>query len=155
MRYIALIIIGFFLIFTISCTNKNLQNDDKKIVFTKNAPKPIGPYSQAVIADDFIYVSGQIAIDETGEIINGNVVDETRLIMHNISNILKSAGSDLEDVVKVSIFMTDLMFSKEMNQAYGLFFDGKYPARETVQVAALPKNARVEISVIAYKANEK
>lgn len=127
------------------------QLKDKEIVYTEKAPKPIGPYSQAVIAGDFIYVSGQIAIDSTGKIISGTAAEETKVIMENIQIILKEVGAELYDIVKTSIFMIDLKEFGKVNEVYGSFFRGEYPARETVQVAALPKGAKVEISVIAYK----
>ncbi|MFZ5554645.1 MAG: RidA family protein [Bacteroidota bacterium] len=125
----------------------------KRIIYTENASKPIGPYSQGVLIDEkTLYVSGCVGIiPSTGEVIAGTVQDETRQIMQNLSAILKAAGMDFSNVVKATIFLTDMNDFAQMNEIYGSFFTGDYPARETVQVSKLPKNVRVEISVIAVK----
>lgn len=124
----------------------------KKIIQTANAPAPIGPYSQAVLTDRTLYVSGQICIDPTsGELMNTNIVSETRQVMKNIKAILSQAGMDFDNVVKTSIFVKDLNHFATINQTYGEFFTGDYPARETVEVARLPKDVNVEISCIAVK----
>jgi 2-iminobutanoate/2-iminopropanoate deaminase len=142
---------------TISAVNAEEKNEvsSKKIVFTDKAPKPIGPYSQAVIAGDYIFLSGQIALDTNGKMISGTAAEETKLIMQNIKAVLQEAGTELSDIVKTSIFLIDLNEFAKVNEVYGSFFVGEYPARETVQVAALPKGAKVEISVIAYKPKNK
>lgn len=127
------------------------QLRDKEIVFTDKAPKPIGPYSQAVIAGDFIYVSGQIALDTNGKMISGTAAEETKLIMQNIKAVLWSVHLDMSYIVKTTIYLTDLNDFAKVNEVYGSFFEKEYPARETLQVVALPKGAKVEISVIAYK----
>ena len=128
------------------------QEITKKTVFTELAPKPIGPYSQAVTAGNFIYLSGQIAIDmKTNQIVNNDIKKETEMIMENIKNVLEKAGSKLENIVKTTIYLTDIRLFTDMNEVYGKYFQGNFPARETVQVVALPKGARIEISVVALK----
>lgn len=123
---------------------------DKKIVFSENAPKPIGPYSQAVQAGNMLFVSGQIAIDPvSGQMINADIKTETRQVMDNIKAILQSAGADFARVVKCSIFVKDLNDFGALNEAYGEYFTSDPPARETVEVSRLPKDVKVEISCIA------
>lgn len=122
----------------------------KKVVNTTNAPAPIGPYSQAVEAGNFLFVSGQIpANPATGEIVSSDIKAETHQVMKNISAILSEAGLSFSNVVKTSIFLTDMQSFAQVNEVYGTYFTEQFPARETVQVAALPKNVNVEISVIA------
>jgi 2-iminobutanoate/2-iminopropanoate deaminase len=124
----------------------------KKIINTKDAPSPIGPYSQATIAGNFIFVSGQIPSHPfTGELIINDITIATNLVMENIGAILKEAGADYSEIVKTSIFLTDMKNFAEVNEVYGTYFEDKFPARETVQVSALPKGVNVEISVIAVK----
>ena len=122
----------------------------KKIINTPNAPAPIGPYSQAVLANGFLYISGQIAIDpDTQELILTDIKAETRQVMENIKAILNEAGMDFNNVVKCSIFISDMDNFGQINEVYGSYFTENFPARETVEVAGLPKNVNVEISVIA------
>ena len=125
----------------------------KKIIKTSKAPDPIGPYNQAIIVDNTLYVSGQIALEpKTMEIVNQNIDSETNQVMKNISEILKAADMDFTNVVKTTIFLVDMRDFTAINEIYGSYFDHKIaPARETVQVAKLPKNVRVEISVIAIR----
>ena len=124
----------------------------KKIIRTDNAPAPIGPYSQAVIAGNTLYISGQIAINPTnGNMETINVIRETTQVMENISAILKEAGYEFKDIVKTTIFLTDMNNFQSVNEVYGNYFSDNFPARETVQVSALPKNVNVEISVTAVK----
>ena len=120
----------------------------KKIIFTEEAPAAIGPYSQAVLVDQTLYVSGQIALSvyEAG----GTIEEETLQVMKNLGAILKAGGASFEQVVKCSIFLQDMADFSTVNQVYGQFFSVNPPARETVQVACLPKNVRVEISCIAH-----
>ena len=120
----------------------------KKIIFTEDAPAAIGPYSQAVLVDQTLYVSGQIALSvyEAG----GTIEEETLQVMKNLGAILKAGGASFEQVVKCSIFLQDMDDFSTVNQVYGQFFSVNPPARETVQVACLPKNVRVEISCIAH-----
>jgi len=126
----------------------------KKIIQSDQAPAPIGPYSQAVIAGNMIYVSGQIALHPaTGELVMSNLEAETRQVMENIRAILAQASVSFDAIVKSSIFLSDMAHFTRVNEVYASFFSGNYPARETVQVAGLPKNVNVEISVIAFLGN--
>ncbi len=122
----------------------------KKIIATTNAPSPIGPYSQAVLVNGTLYVSGQIAINSaTGLLILDNIIEETKRVMDNIKAILTEAGMDFTNVVKTSIFLSDMNNFAKVNEVYGSYFTKDFPARETVQVSRLPKDVNVEISVIA------
>lgn len=125
----------------------------KKIIETPNAPAPIGPYSQAVVFDDTLYSSGQIAIDpKTGELVSGDIKKETEQVMNNIAAVLAAAGMDFQNVLKTSIFIKDMNDFQNINEVYGSYFDeATAPARETVEVARLPKDVNVEISVLARK----
>lgn len=121
-----------------------------QIIETSNAPLPIGPYSQAVIANGMAYLSGQIALHPvTGALVMDDIETETRQIMENIAALLEACGSSWGKVVKASIFLSDMGNFARVNAVYGSYFTGNYPARETVQVACLPKNVNVEISIIA------
>ena len=125
---------------------------EKKIVNTKDAPAPIGPYSQAVSANGFLFISGQVAINPaTGNVEASNVNEETQQVMQNLSAILENAGLSFDNVVKTTIFLTDMSLFGTVNEIYGSFFSGDFPARETVAVKGLPKNVNVEISMIAIK----
>ena len=123
----------------------------KKVILTLDAPAPIGPYSQAVQVGQQLFISGQIPLDpSTGELITGSIEDETTQVMKNLSAVLSQAGGDWENVVKVSIFLTDMADFAAVNKIYGSYISEKSaPARETVAVAGLPKGVRVEISAIA------
>jgi 2-iminobutanoate/2-iminopropanoate deaminase len=124
----------------------------KEIVFSKNAPAPIGPYSQAVKVGNVLYVSGQIALDaDTGDLINENITEETHSVMKNLDAILAAAQFSFNDVVKCSIFIRNMDDFTAINEAYGQYFKSSPPARETVEVSKLPKNVNVEISCIAVK----
>jgi 2-iminobutanoate/2-iminopropanoate deaminase len=124
----------------------------KEIIFSKEAPAPIGPYSQAVKAGNSLYVSGQIALHaETGELINENITEETHAVMKNLEAVLRAAGFSFADVVKCTIFIKDMGQFATINEAYGQYFKIDPPARETVEVSKLPKNVNVEISCIAVK----
>jgi len=125
----------------------------KKIIFTSKAPAPIGPYSQAVMAGDTLYVSGQIAIDPaTGQLVTINILRETNQVMHNIMAILHEAGMDFSHIAKTTIFLSDMNNFGSVNEVYSEYFSSDFPARETVQVSRLPKDVNVEISVVAVKA---
>lgn len=125
---------------------------EKRIITTQNAPAPIGPYNQAVLVNGTLYCSGQIAINPaTGEMIQENIVQETVQVMENIKAVLKEADMDFSHVVKTSIFLSDMALFQEVNAVYSEYFTNDFPARETVAVKGLPKNANVEISVIAVK----
>lgn len=125
----------------------------KKIINTKNAPAPVGPYNQAVLAGDTLYISGQIPIDpKTGELIKGSIAEETKQVMKNLEAILTEADMTFENVVKSSIFLSDMGDFQEVNAAYATYFNEKTaPARETIEVANLPKYVNIEISMIAMK----
>ena len=123
----------------------------KTIIHTPEAPAPIGPYSQAVRAGDFLFCSGQIALDPgTGQLVMDNIEKETHRVMQNISALLGAAGADFSRVVKTSIFLKDMNDFAAVNAVYGSYFSGDFPARETVQVSVLPRNVNVEISVTVY-----
>ena len=125
----------------------------KKIIFTEKAPAPIGPYNQAVLVGNTLYTSGQIAINPaTNELVLDNIEDETMLVMENLKAVLEAAEMTFENVVKVSIFISDMGNFANINAVYGAYFnEATAPARETVQVACLPKNVNVEISAVAIK----
>jgi 2-iminobutanoate/2-iminopropanoate deaminase len=123
----------------------------KQIIKTKNAPKPIGPYNQAVKAGDFLFISGQVAIDpKTNELVSGDVKMEAKQVMENLQAILKEASFTFDNVVKTTIFLTDMSLFAAVNEVYESYFSGIYPARETVAVKGLPKNVNVEISMTAF-----
>lgn len=122
----------------------------KDIVQTDTAPKAIGPYSQAIKAGGFLFVSGQIPIDpQSGQFVPGGIAEQTEQVMKNLSAVLVSAGSGLNRVVKATVFLADMDEFVAMNQVYGKYFSSDPPARATVEVARLPRDARVEIDVIA------
>lgn len=122
----------------------------KTIIQTNNAPAPIGPYSQAVRTGNTVYLSGQIAIDPaTSQLNTINILQETTQVMRNIGAVLQAAGMDYGHIVKTTIFLKDMEQFSAVNDVYGQFFSGNFPARETVQVSRLPKDVNVEISVIA------
>ena len=124
----------------------------KKTILTKDAPAPIGPYSQAVESNGTLYISGQIPMDPySGKLISGDIKEETNQVMKNISAILETANMNMDDVDKCSIFISDMNNFQDINETYGTYFNENPPARETVEVARLPKNVRVEISAIASK----
>jgi 2-iminobutanoate/2-iminopropanoate deaminase len=121
----------------------------KKQVSTETAPSAIGPYSQAIISGQAVYVSGQLPIDPATGQMPGPAADQARQSLRNIEQILKAAGSSLDKVLRTGIFLTDLADFQDVNEVYASFFSGAYPARSTVQVAALPRGAKVEIEAVA------
>jgi 2-iminobutanoate/2-iminopropanoate deaminase len=122
----------------------------KKVIYSTQAPEPIGPYSQAMRAGNLVFLSGQIAIQQaTGKLITANIEDETKQVMENLSEILKAAGTDFANVVKCTIFLTDMNNFPKVNEIYGQYFSTEPPARETVEVSRLPKDVNVEISCVA------
>lgn len=127
--------------------------NNKTIIRTDRAPLPIGPYNQAVLAGDFLFVSGQIAlVPDTGELVTADIQSETKRVMENIGAILEAAGLDFNSVVKSTIYLTDINNFSLVNETYGQYFSEQTaPARETVQVSKLPKNVNVEISVVAVR----
>ncbi len=123
---------------------------ERRIVKTEGAPQAIGPYSQAVVAGGFVYASGQIPIDPaTGQFVEGGVREQTAQVLRNLSEVLEAAGSDLARVVKTTVFLADMNDFAAMNEVYATFFAEGPPARSTVQAARLPRDARVEIDVVA------
>lgn len=124
----------------------------RKIIYTDDAPEPIGPYSQGVLVNGMLFVSGQIPIDPfSGALVQNSIEEETEQVMQNLKAILQAAEMDFNNVVKCSIFLTDMQHFPKVNAVYGNYFDDNAPARETVEVSVLPKNARVEISCIAVR----
>jgi len=124
----------------------------KEIINTSNAPAPIGPYNQAIKTANLLFVSGQVAIKpSTGEMANSDIIEETHQVLQNLKSILAEAGMDFSNIVKTTIFLSDMSLFSHVNEIYAKYFDGDFPARETVAVKGLPKNANVEISVIASK----
>jgi 2-iminobutanoate/2-iminopropanoate deaminase len=128
---------------------------EKKIIHTDQAPAPIGPYNQAVMVNNMLFVSGQIAIvPATGLIAATDIVGETHQVMHNLKAILTAEKMDFNHVVKTTIFLSDMSLFTTVNEIYGKYFSGAFPARETVAVKGLPKNVNVEISMIAVLPTE-
>ncbi len=123
----------------------------KKIITSPSAPAPIGPYNHAVLSGNTLYVSGQVGKKASGEMMTQDIRTETTQVMENIKSILEEAGMTFGHIVKTTIFMKDMNEFSKMNETYGSFFNGDYPARETVQVSRLPLDVNVEISVIAVK----
>ncbi len=124
----------------------------KKIINTANAPAPIGPYNQAVLSGDMLFISGQIClIPGTSDLANEDTEAEAHQVMKNLNAILTEAGMDFSNVVKTTIFLSDMQLFAPVNEVYGSYFAAEYPARETVAVKGLPKNVNVEISMIAVK----
>jgi 2-iminobutanoate/2-iminopropanoate deaminase len=122
----------------------------KEIIDTENAPAAIGPYSQAVKARGFLFVSGQIPIvPETGGVVAGDIRDEARQVLENLKNIIAAAGSSMESVVKTTIYLTDMGDFSQVNEVYGEYFTESLPARATVEVAGLPRGVNVEIDAVA------
>jgi 2-iminobutanoate/2-iminopropanoate deaminase len=126
---------------------------EKRIIITPDAPEPIGPYNQAVQAGNLLFISGQVAINpKNGNIEATDIFEETHQVMHNLRAVLHAAGLDFKNVVKTSIFLTDMALFTSVNEVYGKYFNGDFPARETVAVRGLPKNVNIEISMIAVQA---
>ena len=143
------------------CGCSNIKSDkgeyymSKKAVATAAAPKAIGPYSQAIDVGNAVYVSGGIPLDPaTGQIIDGDIKSQTERVFKNIEAILKASGLGLNDVVRTTVYMTDLASFADMNEVYAGFFKEPFPARTTVQASALPKGAKIEIDAIAVKAKK-
>jgi 2-iminobutanoate/2-iminopropanoate deaminase len=127
----------------------------KQIIATERAPQAIGPYSQAVVAGGFVFASGQIPIDPaTGQFVEGGIAEQTEQVLRNVSNLLEAAGTGLARVVKTTVFLADMNDFAAMNETYARFFGGEPPARSTVQAARLPRDARVEIEVVALAGGE-
>lgn len=124
----------------------------REIITTENAPAAVGPYSQAVCAGALIYTAGQIPLDpRTGKLVDGDVQTQTRQVIHNLEAVLDAAGSSLNNVIKTTVFLSDINDYAAVNEVYGSFFGDSTPARSAVQVAALPLGARLEIEVVALR----
>jgi 2-iminobutanoate/2-iminopropanoate deaminase len=124
----------------------------KKIIFSNNVPSPIGPYSQGVLVGDTLYLSGQIALDPaTNKVIKGHIKEEAKMVMDYLASVLKAADMTFENVVKATIFLTDMNDFVHVNEVYASYFTVDYPARATIQAPRLPKDANVEISMEAKK----
>ena len=122
----------------------------KKVIQTSKAPAPIGPYSQAVVCNNMVFISGQIPIDpETNELVENGIETETHQVMKNLHEILKESGINFDHAIKTTIFLSDMSLFAKVNEVYGSYFSDSFPARETVSVRGLPKNVNVEISMIA------
>ena len=122
----------------------------KRAVETPNSPKAIGPYSQAIVANGFVYTAGQVGADpKTGTLVEGGIVEQTEQVINNLEAILKAAGSSLDDAVKTTVFLAGMNDFAKMNEVYAKRFKAPYPARSTVQVARLPRDAKIEIEVVA------
>ena len=122
----------------------------KKVIATSEAPKAVGPYSQAVAVGNFLFCAGQIPLDPaTGELIEGDVTAQTERVLQNVAGVLRANGMTFANVVKATVFMVDLGKFADMNAVYSKYFSEPFPARSTIQVAALPKGSQVEIEVIA------
>ncbi len=124
----------------------------KEIINTPNAPAPIGPYNQAILTGNMLFISGQIALKPgTNDLVNADIIEEAHQVMQNLKSILAAASMDFNQVVKTTIFLSDMELFGQVNEIYGKYFEGEFPARETVAVKGLPKNVNVEISMIAAR----
>ena len=136
-------------------TREGVTQTVRRIVSTESAPQAIGPYSQAIQFGNFVFSSGQIPIDpRTGQFVEGGIAEQTEQVLKNLSEVLRAAGVGLADVVKTTVYLADMGDFGAMNEVYGRFFPENPPARSTVQAARLPRDARVEIDVIAIKRDE-
>lgn len=160
----SLFVVGIF--FILSCQSQSSPADaqaaeestaknaasTKKVIKTSNAPNPVGPYSQAIMVGNTLYLAGQIAINpESGEMMTETIEEEAQQVMDNLQAVLQEAGMDMDDVVKTTIYMTDLNNFGEVNEIYGSYFGDMPPARVTIGVASLPKGANLEIAMEAVK----
>ena len=126
----------------------------KRIIYTKNAPEPIGPYSQGIASEPYVFTAGQIAIDpKTGQLIHGDIMAQTRQVLNNVRAILEAGGASLESVVKTTVFLKDMNEFPAMNEVYVEFFKDSRPARSTVEVSRLPRDVNVEIEATAQIMN--
>ncbi|MCX6252212.1 MAG: Rid family detoxifying hydrolase [Bacteroidetes bacterium] len=141
-----------FLLFSLLTATLSAQQPAKQVIYTDKAPKPIGPYSQAILSGNTLYAAGQIALDpETGKMDTLSIESEIQRVLKNLGAVLDAAGMTYGNIVKTTIYTTDLKYFKIINSIYGQYFKENPPARETVQVVALPAKAHVEISAIATK----
>ena len=140
------------LLFVVALMTSVSFAQEKKVVATKDAPQPIGPYSQAIKAGGFVFASGQIALDPaTGKLIEGDIKAQTERVLKNLTAVLAAAGSSMDRVVRTTVFLKNISDFPAMNEVYGQFFKNEPPSRSTVQVAALPKDSLLEIDVVALQ----
>jgi len=152
MRKTIILIVSVSIIFTFYCNQHLYQPVTKEVISSPNAPKAIGPYSQAIKTGNMLFCSGQIAIDpETGELFQGDIKEEAKKVLENLKAVLTEAGFGFKDVVRATVFLRDINDYAAVNEVYAQYFTEKPPARAAVQVANLPKFAGVEISCIAVK----
>jgi 2-iminobutanoate/2-iminopropanoate deaminase len=150
MKKLLVLLIASALFTSIGFTQEN--KDKREVVLTKDAPQPIGPYSQAIKAGGLVFASGQIALDPaTGKLIDGDIKAQTERVLKNLSAVLASAGSSLDRVIKTTVFLKNISDFPAMNEVYGKFFTNAPPSRTTVQAAGLPKDALIEIDVVALQ----
>ena len=151
--FFSVCLVIFFIALTYNAFNNKNKTDMKRIINTSNAPKPIGPYNQAVISGDLMFISGQVAFDpNTDELVLDDIQTETKQVMENLKSILEEANLSFKNVVKTTIFLSDMDDFQQVNEVYGSYFSNdQAPARETVEVSRLPKDVNVEISMIACK----
>lgn len=141
---------GFGLFVTMFILTFAASGQVKRAVESPDAPKAIGPYSQAIIANGFVYTAGQIGTDpKTGTLVEGGIAEQTEQVLRNLAAVLKAAGSSLDNAVKTTVFLADMNDFAKMNEIYARFFKKPYPARSTVEVARLPRDAKIEIEVVA------
>jgi len=146
-------ILGGFSALSVLMTGKlfSKSNLSKKVIKTKKAPAAIGPYSQGIRAGDFLFLSGQIPIEtKTGKLVKGDIKKQTKIVLENIKSVLEAAGTDMNSVVKATVFLSDLDNYSKVNQIYANYFQAPYPARAAVQVARLPRDVDIEIEVVAF-----
>ena len=148
-KYGLVFVAAWALAFTLT-TDGDAQSSGKRAIESLDAPKAIGPYSQAIVANGFVYTAGQIGTDpKTGMLVEGGIVEQTEQALKNLAAVLKAAGSSLDNAVKTTVFLADMNDFTKMNEIYAKHFKKPYPARSTVQVARLPRDAKIEIEVIA------
>lgn len=145
------LVLAILISFGALADNLNPVEKKKEIIFTKNAPNVIGPYSQAVEYGNFLFISGQIGIDPISGNLSASVENQTRQVMENLKAILKEANMTLEDVVQTRIYLREIGDFQKVNEIYASYFEKDYPARSTIQAAALPRNAKIEIEMTAIK----
>ncbi len=144
------LVFALFALFASSNEHVEAQTASKRAVESADAPKAIGPYSQATVANGFVYTAGQIGSDpKTGALVEGGIAEQTEQALKNIEAVLKASGSTSDDVVKTTVFLADMNDFAKMNEVYAKYFKAPFPARSTVQVARLPRDARVEIEAVA------
>ena len=153
LKFFSICLAIFLIAIAYNAINNKNETHMKRIINTSNAPKPIGPYNQAVISGDLIFISGQVAFDpNTDELVLDDIQKETKQVMENLKSILEEANLSFDNVVKTTIFLSDMNDFQQVNEVYGSYFSNdQAPARETVEVSRLPKDVNVEISMIASK----